>query len=380
VYIYKAAGFFHNLSRPYGKLSLAVIQNDLLLQDQLKMAKNYMEDKKVLVYGAYGHTGKFVVAQLCEQSFMPILSGRDNEKLSIFSQQYPSLTTVVADTNQPTSLDIAFAQADIIINCAGPYLDTAEPVIQSALRLSKHYIDLSAEQRAVLDVYEKFSVQAKQVGILIIPAVAFYGGLGDLLSTSLTEGWKEIDDIKIYIGLNNWHPTKGTRLTGERNHFQRFELTNGQLQPPEAGNSLTWNFPKPIDTQEMIAVPLTEIITISKHLPVKNIKTYISKNSIDDIRSEDTPEPKPVDKKNRSSQYFCMQVVATANKISKTIIAQGQDIYAVTAPLVVEAVKRILNGNFKTNGVTTLGETFDASSFFKSLSFDDINISQIKEL
>lgn len=339
-----------------------------------------MNDKRVIVYGAYGHTGKFVVAQLCEQGFTPILCGRDSEKLSVFSQQYPNLQTIVADTNQPNSLDHAFAKADVIINCAGPYLDTAEPVIQSALRLRKHYIDLSAEQKAVLDIYEKFSSQATQCGIIIIPAVAFYGGLGDLLSTSLTEGWKEIDDIIIYIGLNNWHPTKGTRLTGERNHYQRFEFTNSRLQPLEVGNSVSWGFPKPIDTKEMIAVPLTEIVTISKHLPVKNIKTYISKNSIDDIRSGDTPEPKPVDKKNRSSQYFCMQVVATANKKSKTIIAQGQDIYAVTAPLVVETVKRILNGSFKTNGVTTLGQTFDASNFLKSLSFDDINISQIEEL
>jgi len=339
-----------------------------------------MQDKKVIVYGAYGHTGKFVVAQLCMQGFLPILSGRDWEKLSNFSQEYPNLKTAVADTNQPTSLDNAFLQADIIINCAGPYLDTAEPIIQSALRLGKHYIDLSAEQKAVLDVYEKFSDKAKQAEIIIIPAVAFYGGLGDLLSSSVTQSWKEIDDIKIYIGLDSWHPTNGTRLTGQRNHYQRFELVNGQLQPLETSNLVNWNFPSPIDTKEMIAIPLSEIITIAKHLNVKNIKTFVSKNAIDDIRSEDTPEPKPVDKKNRSSQHFCMQVVATKDNISNTIIAQGQDIYAVTAPLVVETVKRIFSANFKMNGVTTLGQTFDASDFLKSLSSDDITISQIKEI
>ena len=339
-----------------------------------------MQDKKVIVYGAYGHTGKFVVAQLCLQGFLPILCGRDRDKLSNFSQQYPNLKTAVADINDPTSLDNAFMQADIIVNCAGPYLDTAEPVIQSALRLGKHYIDLSAEQKAVLDVYEKFSDDAKQAGVLIIPAVAFFGGLGDLLSSSVTQGWKEVYDIKIYIGLDSWHPTKGTRLTGERNHYQRFELADGQLQPLERSYTVNWNFPAPIDTKEMVAVPLSEIITIARHLNVKNVKTFLSKNAIDDIGSEETPEPRPVDKKRRSSQHFCMQVVATKDSISHTIIAQGQDIYAVTAPLVVETVKRIFIGNFKTNGVTTLGQTFDASDFLKSLVSDDITISPIKEV
>jgi short subunit dehydrogenase-like uncharacterized protein len=124
----------------------------------------------IAVYGAYGHTGKFIVSQLLNQGFNPTLCGRDKEKLLSYSHQYPNLSTKVADINQPETLDNAFSGSDIIINCAGPYLDTAEPVIQSALRLSKHYIDLSAEQKAVLDIFEKFSDQAKQSKTIIIPA------------------------------------------------------------------------------------------------------------------------------------------------------------------------------------------------------------------
>ncbi len=333
----------------------------------------------IAVYGAYGHTGKFIVSQLLHQGFNPTLCGRGKEKLLSYSQQYPNLKTKVADINQPDSLDSAFTGSDIIINCAGPYLDTAEPIIQSALRLGKPYIDLSAEQKSVLDIFEKYSDQAKQAKIIIIPAAAFYGGLGDLLSTTLTDGWNEIEDINIYIGLDSWHPTKGTRLTGQRNHYQRFVFANGQLQPLQAGEPIKWDFPKPMETKEMIAVPLTEIITISRHLNVKNVNTYISLNSIEDIRNAETPEPKPTDEKNRSSQQFCMEVVALNGNKKRTIFAQGRDIYAVTAPLVVEAIKRIIIGKIKKQGVTTMGEVFEAADFLRSLNADDITISQIKE-
>ena len=333
----------------------------------------------IAVYGAYGHTGKFIVSQLLHHGFNPILCGRNKERLSSYSQQYPNLETKVADINQPNSLDSAFTGSDIIVNCAGPYLDTAEPIIQSALRLGKTYIDLSAEQKSVLDIFEKYSDQAEQAKIIIIPAAAFYGGLGDLLSTALTDGWNEIEDINIYIGLDSWHPTKGTRLTGERNHYQRFVFANGHLQPLQASEPIIWNFPKPMKAIEMIAVPLTEIITISRHLNVKNINTYISLNSIQDIRNTETPEPKPTDEKNRSSQLFCMEVVALNGNKKRNIVAQGKDIYAVTAPLVVEAIKRIIAGKIKKYGVTTLGEVFEATDFLNSLNADDITISLIQE-
>lgn len=334
---------------------------------------------KIAIYGAYGHTGKFIIAQLCANGYQPLLTGRNKEKLSELEKQYPHLKTVVSDIGDPNSLDEAFAESTTIINCAGPFLDTAEPIIQSALRLQKNYIDLSAEQKAVLDVFENFSVKAKQAGIIVLPAVAFYGGLGDLLTTALTAGWDEIDDINLYIGLDSWHPTKGTRLTGDRNHYQRLVLDNGQLVPVKTTTSISWNFPEPISKQEMIPVPLSEIITISRHLKVKNINTYLSQKSIEDIRSDATPEPKPVDKKNRSSQQFCLEVVATKGNIKRMIYAKGQDIYAVTAPLVVEAINRIKIGKLKTKGVSTLGEIFNAGEFLKSLSTEDILISKIEE-
>lgn len=53
-------------------------------------------ENKIVIYGAYGHTGKFLVAQLYEQGYKPILSGRDADKLNILSQDYPDLITKVA--------------------------------------------------------------------------------------------------------------------------------------------------------------------------------------------------------------------------------------------------------------------------------------------
>ena len=334
---------------------------------------------RIAIYGAYGHTGKFIASELYAQGYKPILSGRDKHQLLSLSSKYPDLELRVANINEPDSLDNAFFDANIIINCAGPFLDTAQPIVESALRLRKHYIDLSAEQKAVMDIFEQFSEQVKACEIVVLPAAAFYGGLGDLLSTAITQDWDNIDEITIYIGLDSWHPTKGTRLTGDRNHYQRFTFADKQLRPLQAGAPIRWDFPQPIGEKEMMAVPLTEIITISHHLNVDNINTYVSRNAIEDIRDAATPEPKATDEKNRSSQHFCMEVVAVRGTRKKSITAEGKDIYAVTAPLVIEAIKRIAGNKIKKHGVTTMGEIFDAGDFLGSLSGDDILISCIQE-
>ena len=74
-----------------------------------------------------------------------------------------------------------------------------------------------------------------------------------------------------------------------------------------------------------------------------------------------------------------MEVVAINGNKKRKIIAQGRDIYAVTAPLVVEAIKRIIADKIKKYGVTTIGEVFEAADFLNSFNTDDITISQILE-
>ena len=50
--------------------------------------------------------------------------------------------------------------------------------------------------------------------------------------------------------------------------------------------------------------------------------------------------------------------------------AQGRDIYAFTAPLVVEATQRILDGAAEGAGVLAPGEMFDAPGFLRALAPD----------
>jgi len=227
---------------------------------------------------------------------------------------------------------------------------------------------VTAEQPAALASFERFGGAAREAGVVIIPAMAFYGGLGDVLATAAIGDWAAADEICIAVALDSWKPTWGTRVTGRRNTARHFVFSKSKLEfladPPP---TRAWNFPALFGTQDVIGLCFSEIITISRHLPVPEIHAFMNLPPVRDVRDPDTPPPTASDDSGRSSQIFLVEVVARRGGEERHALARGRDIYAITAPIVVEATQRIVTGQAKKTGVVAAGEAFDARDFLESL-------------
>lgn len=113
---------------------------------------------------------------------------------------------------------------------------------------------------------------------------------------------------------------------------------------------------------------MADVVTIPSHLSIPEVRTYMTTEAARDLSAPDTPSPAAVDEHGRSAQTFLVDVVVRSGGTERRAVARGQDIYAVTAPLVVEAVHRILTGQTRTVGVASAGEIFDAPAFLHALS------------
>jgi Saccharopine dehydrogenase NADP binding domain len=329
---------------------------------------------RIAVVGAAGHTGRFVVSELRRRGWSPILVGRDAAKLNALAEGDPGSEVRVASIDALTSLDRALAGATAVINCAGPFLDTATPVIEASLRGRIHYIDVTAEQAVALAAFER-SADASRAEIVVAPAMAFYGALADLLATVAMGDWASADAIRIGIALDSWKPTQGTRVTGRRNTAPRLAYTNGALevlsQPP---SRRTWEFPPPFGAQEVVALPFTEVVLIARHLRTAGIHSYMNLKPITDLRDPDTPPPTAADESGRSDQTFLVDAIVERGSRQRRATARGRDIYAVTAPIVVEATERILDGRASKRGTVAAGELFDAQEFLQALDPEHLSL------
>ncbi len=333
--------------------------------------RNSSSRRPVLVCGAAGHTAAFVVQSLLDHGHPVLLAGRDTAKLRTAFPHVPDSQFRLLDIADPDLTLRTVAEASIVVNCAGPFADTTEQLLQAAVQTGAHYVDIAAEQAPARAVLEQWDDRVKAAGVVAVPAVAFYGGLGDLLATAAMGDWPDADAIELYIALDSWHPTAGTRRTGERNSGRRLIYSDGQLQPaPETPPRSRWRFADAFGEQGMVGIFLADVVTIPNHLRARNVAAWINEAPLIDLHSSETPPPVPVDDSGRSAQRFTVQAVARRGGIERRAAASGQDIYAVTGPMVGQAVTRILASDGRHKGSFSAGQLFDAREFLTSLAPD----------
>ncbi|MBP2233778.1 short subunit dehydrogenase-like uncharacterized protein [Sinorhizobium kostiense] len=327
----------------------------------------------VAVFGATGHTGRFVVAELLRRGFRAIAIARSAEALAAARFPEPDVLCRCATVEDEGSLLRALNGAQAVINCAGPFLDTADALAAAAVKSGMHYVDISAEQASVSRTLETFDEPARQAGLVLIPGMGFYGGFADLLVTAALGDWTSADAIDVMIGLDSWHPTRGTRVTGERNKAPRMVVAEGRLRPlalPSAQKH--WDFGEALGRQLVSEMPFSEIVLISRHVKTSELHTHLSAVALSEVRDKGTPAPQAADATGRSTQRFVVEVVARREGASRRAVARGQDIYAFSAPLVCEVVKRILRQEFNRAGANAPGMVLNAEAVLAALQPDHL--------
>jgi hypothetical protein len=335
-------------------------------------------NRTVAVFGAYGHTARFVVVEACQRGWTPILSGRDATKLQAIAAAHGGLAARVASIEDPASLDRAIAGAEVVINCAGPFGETAPALIDAALRAGIHYVDVTGETLVTINTFaryadtEPYASAVREAGIVIVPSMGFYGALGDLLATVAVGDWPSTDEIVLAVALDSWKPTRGTLLAGERRAGRRVVFTDHHLvihAPDEPAPTGVWAFPAPFGVQEVVGEFSTvDVVTIPRHLNTAKISAWINRAPLIDLSAPTVSGPEAADASGRSAQIFLVEVVACRDGEERRAIARGRDIYAITAPIVMEAVERLLDGRIRSTGIAPAGQVFDAEDFLQALS------------
>lgn len=320
-------------------------------------------DPRIAVVGANGHTGRFVVDEIRRAGGTALPATRSGRFRPIRGHEE---SAAAIDVRDAASLHRALADADAVINAAGPFLDTAEPVARAAVRVGIPYLDVTAEQMAALQLFERLDAEATSRGVTVVPAMGFYGGLADLLVTALAPA--EGAHVEIAIGLDSWHPTAGTRRTGARNSFERLVVGGGKLVPAPTWPARSWRFPAPFGEVPVVAVPFSEMVLIAQHLPVSSVASFMNQKPLEDLHGSGRPIPS--DARGRSDQRFVVDARVVSAEGTRSGIARGQDIYAVTAPLVVRACLSVVAQTRPLAGVHAPAEVLSPREFLQELAPD----------
>ncbi|WP_067701960.1 saccharopine dehydrogenase NADP-binding domain-containing protein [Nocardia jejuensis] len=316
------------------------------------------------VYGATGHTGRLVTADLLARGKQVLLSGRDPVALAALGTG-PILPAAVDD---PAALRALAEAADVIVHCAGPFTVTGLPVATAAVEGGAHYVDHSVEVHPVKLLFDTFQDKAQRAGIAMVPSVSFYGGLGDLLAGASARGIAEIDRVTVAYHVHNWMMTHGAVETAgllfagtDRIGYADGEPKYGFVEPRQA----VFAFPPPVGPRPMIApVPFPEAVTVPRHTRTRAVEAQLTTRTFEEDQAFTSEK---VDPAARSASEFTIAAQILAGPASTAGYLHGRDLWSAAALASVEAAIRLTEGAAKA-GVSSPGEVFDPVEFLSTLA------------
>lgn len=156
---------------------------------------------RVLVYGATGYTGTLIAEHAADRGLDLAVGGRDPGRVRALAQRL-DVPAVTLELDEPTRIAGALEQFDVVLNVAGPFRNTASPLMDAAIAARTHYLDTTAE-------FATFSLAASRDDAALRAGVMVMSGTGwDVVPT---------DSLAVYTASKVASPERlaiAIRITG----------------------------------------------------------------------------------------------------------------------------------------------------------------------
>ena len=125
-------------------------------------------DKKWMIYGANGYTGRLVVDEAIKRKLNPILAGRSKSIQALAVEK--GLEYEIFDLSSIDDIALKLLNVSVLANCAGPFSATAKYMIPACIKSKTHYIDITGEI-SVYDYAHSKHKEAISSKVVLCPGV-----------------------------------------------------------------------------------------------------------------------------------------------------------------------------------------------------------------
>ena len=137
---------------------------------------------RLLLYGAYGYTGRLAAELAAARKLDVVLAGRNEDALVPLGDRL-SLPTRVVALNDVGQLSAALRDIACVVHMAGPFAATSAPMLNACLATQTNYADITGE----IEVFEAIWSREEEIqrtGITAVPGAGF-----DVVPTDCLAGY-----------------------------------------------------------------------------------------------------------------------------------------------------------------------------------------------
>lgn len=138
----------------------------------------------IVIYGSTGFTGQLVAEYFAQNvDFKKVkwaIAGRDLSKILSFKNKllvsFPELIDldhILADSDNPDSLEALAKTTKLVITTVGPYQIHGEPIVKACVQAGTHCLDLTGEPKYAQHIYKHYNFPAEHNNCLVINSCGF---------------------------------------------------------------------------------------------------------------------------------------------------------------------------------------------------------------
>ncbi len=298
---------------------------------------------KLMIYGATGYTGRMAAEHAKAAGTPIVLAGRNEATLTKLSAEVGAEYRVFG-LDDAAAIDVGLVGISVLMNCAGPFMRTANALMNASVRNGIHYLDTAAE----LDSYRLAGTlddEAKAAGVMLMPggggSVAMLGSLAGHAVSRVNDPRKIRIALHVAGGLS-----RGSAISAMENvTVETLARVDGNLVAIAADGIRKFDFGK--GAVDCFPVTLPDLITIWRATGVPDVETFVHVTGDGFPQGDLSSLPDgPSEDERLANRYQAAVEVTGADGSFAHSILDTVNGYTFTAMAVAEAGRRVLGGEF----------------------------------
>jgi short subunit dehydrogenase-like uncharacterized protein len=164
-----------------------------------------------MLYGANGYTGALIAREAKDRGKAPILAGRNAAEIAALGDEL-QLPARVFSLESPAAIEADLRDVSLLLNCAGPFSQTALALMRACIAARVHYLDITGEI-AVFESAHRLDADAKAAGVILCPGVGFDVVPTDCAALMLKRALPEAAELWLGFEMTGRKMAKGTAKT-----------------------------------------------------------------------------------------------------------------------------------------------------------------------
>lgn len=225
----------------------------------------------LLVFGATGYTAGLILEVAQRAGLAPIVSARHPQRLAAVAARF-GFEQRLASLDDAASLRRALAGVRVVLNAAGPFIATTQPLLSACLEVGAHYLDISGEVKA-FELAAQHHAAARDANLTVLPGVGFDVVPSDCLCVHVQRRLPPAQKLRIAVsGLELMSPGSVRSLVAEIGQQTKVRRA-GVLQDVAPGR-LVRNFDFGTGPRACVAVSWGDLVTAHYSTGALDIETY----------------------------------------------------------------------------------------------------------